>query len=121
MFNTKKQMIDSFKAKLSQKKRRVKIRTEFSPGDQVVGIFERIEPQPTPACTTDLLVISDENDQEIGVWLSDYVRTAMERQAAQPGHLVSILCFDEYVSESGKTYPSFKVDFDDPANHQSHF
>ena len=60
--NTKSQLIGRFKKKLAQKKRRVKIRTEFSPGDQVVGIFERIERQPTPACTTDLLVISDEND-----------------------------------------------------------
>jgi hypothetical protein len=111
-------LINSFKSRLSQKKGRVQIRTEFAPGDQVVGIFDRIEPPPTATCATDVLVIVDENGIETGIWFSEYIKNAMQRQGAKSGHLISVKCVREFTTEAGNVRPTLEVDFDDPANYQ---
>ncbi len=116
--NLKFELINQFKAKINQKKRRVQIRTEFVTGDQVVGIYDRIDPPPTDTCATDVLVITEETGVETGLWLSDYIRNAMQRQEAKPGHLISVKCVGEYITDAGKTRPTLEIYFDDPDNYQ---
>lgn len=111
-------LINNFKSQLSQRKRRVPIRTEFAPGDQVVGIFDRIDPPPTAACATDVLVIVDENGIETGVWFSDFLRNEMLRQGGKPGDLISLECIGTFTTNAGKVRPSYEVFFSDPADYE---
>lgn len=109
----RQEQINKFKASLNSQTK-TPIHPSFKPGDEVTGVYERDETQRTVYGPQDIIVISTEDNSEIGVWRNVYINNAIEIADARPGYLVQITCTGTGISPSGYDYPKLEVVFADP-------
>lgn len=106
--------LNKFKASLSAQSN-ITIHPRFETGDEVTGVYSRDATQRTAYGPQQIIVITQVDNQEIGILRTPHINTMIELYQACPGDLVSITCTGNDISRSGNEYAKLEVVFADPA------
>lgn len=108
------EILGKFKAGLSEQSN-VIIHPPFKPGDEVTGVYTRDATQRTAYGPQKIIVITQVDNQEIGVLRTPHINTMIELYQACPGDLANITCTGTEISRSGNEYAKLDIVFADPA------
>jgi hypothetical protein len=108
------EMLGKFKAGLNAQSN-INIHSPFKPGNEVTGVYTRDATQRTAYGPQKIIVITQVDNQEIGILRTPYINTMIELYQACPGDLVSITCTGTEISRSGNEYAKLDIVFADPA------